>query len=73
MMKNNKMTYSTTARSQWRKGKRKKKIKIVTPKKLLIRLPLLSAHIKVGNNSYKLNNEVFFINTINSPKSFKII
>ena len=31
-------------------------IKISTPNKLLARLPILLAEIKVGNNSFKLEN-----------------
>ena len=31
-----------------------KGLKIVTPNKLLTRLPILVAQIKAGNNSYKL-------------------
>ena len=32
--------------------------KILTPNKLLTRLPILLAQIKAGNNSYKLKNEI---------------
>ena len=32
--------------------------KILTPNKLLTRLPMLLAQIKAGNNSYKLKNEI---------------
>ena len=32
--------------------------KILTPSKLLTRLPILSAQIKAGNSSYKLKNEI---------------
>ena len=32
-------------------------LKILTPDKLLTRLPILLAPIKAGNNSYKLKNE----------------
>ena len=32
--------------------------KILTPKKLLTRLPILLVQIKAGNNSYKLKNEI---------------
>ena len=35
-----------------------KGFKILTPNKLLIRLPILLAQIKAGNNSYKLKNEI---------------
>ena len=35
-----------------------KGIKILTPNKLLSRLPVLLAQIKAGNNSYKLKNEI---------------
>ena len=33
-------------------------IKILTPNKLSIRLPLLSSQTKAGNNSHKLKNEI---------------
>ena len=54
-------------------------LKIVTPKKLLTRLPiLLLAQIKAGNNSYKLKNETrpilyFCISTIKSLKKVTTI
>ena len=35
-----------------------KGLKLLTPNKLLTRLPILLAQIKVGNNSYKLKNEL---------------
>ena len=35
-----------------------KELKILTPNKLLIRLPILLAQIKAGNNSNKLKNEI---------------
>ena len=35
-----------------------KGLKILTPNKLLTRLPILLAQIKAGNNSYKLKNEI---------------
>ena len=35
-----------------------KGLKILTPNKLLTRLPTLLAQIKAGNNSYKLKNEI---------------
>ena len=35
-----------------------KVIKILTPNKLLTKLPVLLAQIKAGNNSYKLKNEI---------------
>ena len=35
-----------------------KGLKILTPNKLLTRLPILVAQIKAGNNSYKLKNEI---------------
>ena len=34
-----------------------KGLKVLTPKKLLAKLPILLAQIKAGNNSYKLENE----------------
>ena len=40
------------------KVKEGKGIKILTPNKLLARLPKLLAQIKVGNNSYKLKNKI---------------
>ena len=54
-------------------------LKILTPKKLLTRLPiLLLAQIKAGNNSYKLKNEIrpilhFYISTIKSLKKVTTI
>ena len=33
-------------------------LKILTPNKLLTRLPILIVQIKAGNNSYKLKNEI---------------
>ena len=36
----------------------RKGIKILTPNKLLTRLPALLAQIKAGNNSYKLKEEI---------------
>ena len=38
--------------------KEEKWTKILTPSKLLIRLPILLAKIKGGNISYKLKNEI---------------
>ena len=35
-----------------------KRLKILTPNKLLTRLLILLAQIKAGNNSYKLENEI---------------
>ena len=35
-----------------------KGLKILTPNKLLTRLPMLLAQIKAGNKSYKLKNEI---------------
>ena len=35
-----------------------KGLKILTPNKLLTRLPILLAQIKAGNNSYKLKNKI---------------
>ena len=37
--------------------KEEKGFKILTPSKLLIRLPVLLAQIKAGKNSYKLKHE----------------
>ena len=33
-------------------------LKVLTPNKLLTRLPILSAYIKAGNNSYKSKKEL---------------
>ena len=38
--------------------KKWKRIKILTPNKLLTRLPTLLAQIKARKNSYKLKNEI---------------
>ena len=38
--------------------KEEKRLKILTPNKLLTRLPILLAQIKAGNNSYNLKNEI---------------
>ena len=53
-------------------------MKILTPNKLLTRLPVLLAPIKAGNNSYKQKTNsdkqcIYFINTIKSQKNFTII
>ena len=40
------------------KVKEGKGSKILTPNKLLTRLPVLLAQMKSGNNSYKLRNEI---------------
>ena len=40
-----------------KKVKEGKKFKILTPNKLLTRLPIILAQIKAGNNSYKLKSE----------------
>ena len=53
-------------------------LKILTPKKLLTRLPIFLVQIKAGNNSYKSRNEIrkldkdfiFCINIIKSLKKF---
>ena len=36
------------------KVKERNRLKLLTPNKLSTRLPVLLAHIKTGNNSYKL-------------------
>ena len=41
-----------------KKVKEGKGLKILTPNKLLTRLPILLAQIKAGSNSYKLKNEM---------------
>ena len=38
--------------------KEEKELKILTPNKLLARLPIVLAQIKAGNNSNKLKNEI---------------
>ena len=40
------------------KVKKGKALKILTPNKLLTRLPILLAQIKAENNSYELKNEI---------------
>ena len=35
----------------------REELKILTPNKLLTKLPILLSQIKQGNNSYKLENE----------------
>ena len=35
-----------------------KGLKIMTPSQLITRLPILLAHVKAGNNSQKLKNEI---------------
>ena len=40
------------------KVKERKEIKVLTPNKLLTRLPISPAQTKVGNNSNKLKNEI---------------
>ena len=35
-----------------------KRLNILTPNKLLTRLPIILAQMKAGNNSYKLKNEI---------------
>ena len=40
------------------KVKERKGLKILTPNKLLTRIPILLAQIKSGNNSNKLKNEI---------------
>ena len=41
-----------------REVKEEKELNVLIPNKLLIRLPLLLAQIKAGNNSNKLKNEI---------------
>ena len=55
--------------------KKAKGLKILTPNKLLTRLPIILAQIKIGNNSNNLKTKsdkfyVFCINTIKAPKNF---
>ena len=40
------------------KVKERKGLKVLTPNRLLTRLPILLPQIKDGNNSYKLKNEI---------------
>ena len=46
--------------------KEEKSLKILTPKKLLAKLPVLLAQIKAGNNPYKHINIIININIIQS-------
>ena len=53
--------------------KERKGLKILTPNKLLIRLPILLAQIKAGNNSYKFKKKsdqyhIFFIKLIKQKR-----
>ena len=41
-----------------RKNKQGQGLKILTPKQMIIRLPIFLAQIKAGNNSEKLKNEI---------------
>ena len=43
---------------KWKKQKIESRIKTLTPNKLLNKLLVLLAHIKTGNNSCKLKNEI---------------
>ena len=38
--------------------KKRKGLKILTPSRLLTRLPILLAQVKAGNHSYKLKNQI---------------
>ena len=38
-----------------------KGLEILTPNQMLSRLPITSAQLKTGNNSEKLENEIFFV------------
>ena len=49
-------------------AKEGKGLKILTPNKLLTRVPILLTQIKAGNNSY-----IFCIRVIKSPKTFTTI
>ena len=44
--------------SPWKRKNRRTRSKILTPKKLLTRLPILLAQIKAENNSYKSKTEI---------------
>ena len=46
-------TEEEAAKRQKRKG-----LKIMTPKQMIVRLPILLAQSKAGNNSQKLKNEI---------------
>ena len=51
--------YTTDATTRRDKEVKERKIlQILTPRKLLTRLPVLLAKIKAGNNLYKLKNEI---------------
>ena len=50
--------YLTCRKGDEEEVKEVKGLKILTPNKLLTRLPILLARIKAGNNSYKLKNEI---------------
>ena len=48
----------TTLEGDEEEVKERKEINILTPNKLLTRLPILLTQIKAGNNSNKLKNEI---------------
>ena len=54
----NLLIFQTSLEGGEEEVKEEKGLKILTPNKLLTRLPILLAQIKAGNNSYKLKNEI---------------
>ena len=51
-----------------------KGLKVLTPKKLLTRIPILLAQIKAGNNSYKfkkMKSDKYYIFCISTTKPLK--
>ena len=51
-----------------------KGLKVLTPKKLLTRIPILLAQIKAGNNSYKfkkMKSDIYYIFCISTTKPLK--
>ena len=53
--------------------KEEKRLKILTPNKLLTRLSVMLAKIKARNNSNKLKTKYFCIGIIKLPKNFTTI
>ena len=48
----------TEKSAERRRNQQRQGLKILTPKQMIIRLPVLLAQLKSGNNSEKLKNEI---------------
>ena len=53
--------------------KERKGLAVLTPNKLLTKLPELLAQIKTGNNLFRQILHIYIVNTIKSPKNFTTI